>query len=85
MQLLSYLAGGLPGLILSGSTLLVFLYGGYQVIHGTLTMGAFVAFLAYSSIPRPTWWKPPTPGRSPTSRAMSASKPLPSASIAAAR
>ena len=47
MQLLSYLAGGLPGLILSGSTLLVFLYGGYQVIHGALTMGAFVAFLAY--------------------------------------
>jgi len=47
MQLLSYLAGGLPGLILSGSTLLVFLYGGYQVIHGVLTMGAFVAFLAY--------------------------------------
>jgi ATP-binding cassette subfamily B protein len=49
MQLLSYLAGGLPGLILSGSTLLVFLYGGYQVIHGTLTMGAFVAFLAYQT------------------------------------
>jgi len=47
MQLLSYLAGGLPGLILSGSTLLVFLYGGYQVIHGVLAMGAFVAFLAY--------------------------------------
>jgi ATP-binding cassette subfamily B protein len=49
MQLLSYLAGGLPGLILSGSTLLVFLYGGYQVIHGALTMGAFVAFLAYQT------------------------------------
>jgi ATP-binding cassette subfamily B protein len=47
IQLLSYLMGGLPGLILSVSTLLVFLYGGYQVIHGTLTMGAFVAFLAY--------------------------------------
>jgi len=49
MQLLSYLAGGLPGLILSGSTLAVFLYGGYQVIHGALTMGAFVAFLAYQT------------------------------------
>lgn len=47
IQLLSYLSGGLPGLILSGSSVLVFLYGGYQVIEGTVTMGAFVAFLAY--------------------------------------
>jgi ATP-binding cassette subfamily B protein len=47
MQLLSYFSGGLPGLILSGSTGLVFLYGGYQVIQGTLSMGGFVAFLAY--------------------------------------
>ena len=47
MQLLSYLSGGLPGLILSGSTVLLFLYGGHQVIQGTLSMGAFVAFLAY--------------------------------------
>ena len=47
MQLLSYLAGGLPGLILSGSTLLLFLYGGHEVIQGTLKLGVFVAFLAY--------------------------------------
>jgi ATP-binding cassette subfamily B protein len=47
MQFLSYFAGGLPGLILSASTVLVFLYGGHQVIQGTLSMGAFVAFLAY--------------------------------------
>src|SRR5579872_2230511 len=47
MQLLSYLSGGLPGLILSGSTLLVFLYGGHLVIQRTLTLGSFVAFLAY--------------------------------------
>ena len=47
MQLLSYLSGGLPGLILSASTVLVFLYGGHQVIQGALSMGAFVAFLAY--------------------------------------
>lgn len=47
MQLLSYLSGGLPGLILSGSTLLVFLYGGHLVIQRTLTLGTFVAFLSY--------------------------------------
>lgn len=47
MQLLSYLAGGLPGLILSGSTLLVFLYGGHLVIERALTLGSLVAFLGY--------------------------------------
>jgi ATP-binding cassette subfamily B protein len=47
MQLSSYLSGGIPGLILSGSTVLVFLYGGHRVIEGTLTMGTFVAFIAY--------------------------------------
>ena len=47
MQMLGYLAGGLPGLILSGSTVLVFLYGGRQVIAHTISMGTFVAFLAY--------------------------------------
>src|SRR5258706_342527 len=47
MQFLSYFAGGLPGLILSASTVLVFLYGGRQVMQGTLSLGAFVAFLAY--------------------------------------
>ena len=47
MQFLSYLSGGLPGLILSGSTLLVFLYGGHLVIQRTLTLGSLVAFLAY--------------------------------------
>jgi ATP-binding cassette subfamily B protein len=47
MQLLTYLAGGLPGLILSAGTLLLFLYGGHQVIQGTLKLGTFVAFVAY--------------------------------------
>jgi ATP-binding cassette subfamily B protein len=47
MQLLSYLSGGLPGLILSGSTLVVFLYGGHLVIERVLTLGTFVAFLSY--------------------------------------
>lgn len=47
MQLLTYLSGGLPGMILSASTGVVFIYGGLQVIQGTLTMGTFVAFMAY--------------------------------------
>ena len=48
MQLLSYFSGGLPGLILSGSTALVFLYGGRQVIHRAITPGTFLAFIAYA-------------------------------------
>jgi len=47
MQRLSYLFGGLPGLILSGSTAVVFVIGGQQVIDGTMTMGTLVAFMAY--------------------------------------
>lgn len=47
MQLHTYLAGGLPGIILSSSAAIVFLYGGYRVIMGTLTIGTFVAFTAY--------------------------------------
>jgi len=48
MQLLSYFSGGLPGLILSASTALVFLYGGRQVIRGAITPGTFIAFLSYA-------------------------------------
>jgi ATP-binding cassette subfamily B protein len=47
MRWLSYLAGGLPGLILSAGTAIVFLYGGSRVIAGTITLGTFVAFMAY--------------------------------------
>jgi ATP-binding cassette subfamily B protein len=47
VQRLTYFSGGLPGLLLSLGTMVVFLYGGWQVIHGMLTMGSFVAFLAY--------------------------------------
>jgi ATP-binding cassette subfamily B protein len=45
MQLLTYLSGGLPGLILAAGTGAVFLYGGLQVIDGTLTLGTFVAYM----------------------------------------
>jgi ATP-binding cassette subfamily B protein len=47
MQWLSYLSGGLPGLVLTGVTGLVFVYGGLRVVDGSLTVGTFVAFMAY--------------------------------------
>ncbi len=47
MQRLTYLSGGLPGLILAGGTGVVFVYGGYRVIRGDITVGTFVAFTAY--------------------------------------
>ncbi len=47
MQWTSYLSGGLPGAVLSGSSALVFFYGGLRVIDDTLTLGTLVAFMAY--------------------------------------
>ncbi len=47
MQLTSYLAGAMPGAILTVSTALVFLFGGKLVIDGRMTIGALVAFMAY--------------------------------------
>jgi ATP-binding cassette subfamily B protein len=47
MQRITYFAGGLPGVLLSVGGAVVFLYGGSRVIDGTLTLGTFVAFLAY--------------------------------------
>ena len=47
MQMMTYFAGGLPGLLLSAGMALVFLYGGHRVIDGTMTAGTFVAFMAY--------------------------------------
>jgi len=46
MQWLTYLSGGLPGVILSLGTGAVFVYGGMRVIHGDITVGTFVAFMA---------------------------------------
>jgi len=47
MQRVSYLAGGLPGLIVNAGTGAVFVYGGLRVIHGAMTAGTFFAFMAY--------------------------------------
>lgn len=47
MQLMSYMAGAIPGTVLTLSTASVFLYGGKLVIDGELTIGGLMAFLAY--------------------------------------
>jgi ATP-binding cassette subfamily B protein len=47
MQLTSFLAGGVPGSILTLSTAAIFLYGGKQVIDGELSIGSLVAIMAY--------------------------------------
>jgi ATP-binding cassette subfamily B protein len=47
MRLFTYLAGGLPGLLLSASSAIVFVYGGWRVISGAATLGTFAAFMAY--------------------------------------
>jgi len=47
MQLWSYLSGSVPGLLLSLGYAAVFVYGGRRVIDGSLTLGTFVAFMAY--------------------------------------
>jgi ATP-binding cassette subfamily B protein len=49
MQFLTYVSGALPGLILSAGTGMVFIYGGYRVVHGEMTIGTFVAFIAYQT------------------------------------
>ena len=47
MRRLTYLSGGVPGLLLAAGSGLVFLVGGWRVIEGTITMGTLVAFVAY--------------------------------------
>ncbi|MEO7520868.1 MAG: ABC transporter ATP-binding protein, partial [Gemmatimonas sp.] len=47
MRRLTYLAGGLPGLLLAAGSAIVFYVGGRRVIDSTITMGTLVAFVAY--------------------------------------
>jgi ATP-binding cassette subfamily B protein len=47
MRSLTYLAGGLPGLILTLGSASVLLLGGMRVISGVITIGTLIAFVAY--------------------------------------
>jgi ATP-binding cassette subfamily B protein len=47
MRRLTYLSGGLPGALLAFGSAAVFLYGGWRVISGAISMGTLVAFAAY--------------------------------------
>lgn len=49
LQRVSLLSGALPGAMTAASTALVFLYGGYLILGGELTLGGLVAFLSYHS------------------------------------
>jgi ATP-binding cassette subfamily B protein len=47
LQKLSIFSGGISGLLLPSTSLLVFLYGGHLVITGRMTLGDLIAFSAY--------------------------------------
>lgn len=47
MQVASFLSGAFPGTILTAATTAVMLYGGWMIMHGQMTIGALVAFMAY--------------------------------------
>jgi ATP-binding cassette, subfamily B, bacterial len=47
MQMASFMTGALPGTILTAATAAVFLYGGWLVMNGSMSIGAMVAFMAY--------------------------------------
>src|SRR5258708_24910231 len=47
MEMMSFMGSAVPGAVVRLSTATVFLYGGKLVIEGHLTIGGFVAFMAY--------------------------------------
>jgi ATP-binding cassette subfamily B protein len=49
LQVTSFMAGALPGAVLTLSTAGLFLLGGTMVIRGTLSIGGLMAFMAYYS------------------------------------
>ncbi len=49
VQIASFMTGALPGTILTAATSGVFLYGGWLIFHGAMSIGTLVAFMAYYS------------------------------------
>ncbi len=47
VQIASFMSGALPGTILTAATAAVFLYGGWMIIEGSMSIGTMVAFMAY--------------------------------------
>ncbi len=47
MQVTSFMAGAIPGALLTASTSAVILYGGWMIIEGHMTIGTLVAFMTY--------------------------------------
>ncbi|MBS0419744.1 MAG: ABC transporter ATP-binding protein [Proteobacteria bacterium] len=47
LQIVSYGLGGLSGLLSHATTAAAFIYGGFRVVDGSLTVGTLVAFVAY--------------------------------------
>jgi ATP-binding cassette, subfamily B, bacterial len=47
VQVASFLTGALPGTILTAATGAVFLYGGWLIFQGAMSIGTMVAFMAY--------------------------------------
>ena len=49
LQRVHYLSGGLPAILLGAGTAAVFVYGGWRVVQGTMTLGTLAAFMAYQA------------------------------------
>ncbi|MNJ26104.1 Lipid A export ATP-binding/permease protein MsbA [compost metagenome] len=47
LQVTSYLAGAVPGLVMSLSIATVFLIGGYRITEGVMSLGVLIAFVTY--------------------------------------
>ncbi len=47
MQITAFLAGALPGMVITSSVAILFLYGGNLVIRNVITLGSLMAFMAY--------------------------------------